>query len=142
MQCYTSRERHEAPDTVERETVCWTAGTKCQVENTSKTAMPLLYECRGNLEIQLKDVQYFATTTDLWPSSTSEPYTSLTNHYIDEEWALQSRCLQTAYFLDDHTAEIIGRAVTQCLNWPAVLRSRLHIAIRNVFRCFKVGVWV
>lgn len=48
----------------------------------SQTALPQLYEeYGGKLEIQLKNVKYFATTTDLWSSHTSEPYLSL----IDEE---------------------------------------------------------
>ncbi|CAM4654814.1 unnamed protein product [Leuciscus chuanchicus] len=74
----------------------------------SKTALPQLYEeCRGKLENNLRNVRYFATTTDIWSSRTSEPYMSLTIHYIDEEWALQSRCSQTAFYPDNHTAKIL-----------------------------------
>ncbi|KAL0170634.1 hypothetical protein M9458_035230, partial [Cirrhinus mrigala] len=82
----------------------------------SKTALPQLYEeCRGKLENNLRNVRYFATTTDLWSSRTSEPYLSLTIHYIDEDWGLQSRCLQTAYFPDDHTAEILSAGLEDAL---------------------------
>ena len=82
----------------------------------SKTALPRLYEeCQGNLEIQLGCVKYFATTTDLWSSRTSEPCMSLTIHFVDEQWALQSRCLQTAYFPEDHTAEIISQGLEDAL---------------------------
>lgn len=82
----------------------------------SQTAMPQLYdECRGKLETELKEVKYFATTSDLWSSRTSEPYLSLTIHYIDKEWALQSTCLQTVYFPEDHTAEIISQGLEDAL---------------------------
>ncbi len=82
----------------------------------SKTALPQLYEdCRGKLENNLRKVRYFATTSDLWSSRTSEPYMSLTIHYIDEDWDLQSRCLQTAYFPDDHTAEILSAGLEDAL---------------------------
>uniref|UniRef100_A0A9J7ZG55 Uncharacterized protein n=1 Tax=Cyprinus carpio carpio TaxID=630221 RepID=A0A9J7ZG55_CYPCA len=82
----------------------------------SKTALPQLYEeCREKLENNLRNVKYFATTSDLWSSRTSEPYMSLTIHYIDEEWCLQSRCLQTAYFPDDHTAEILSAGLEDAL---------------------------
>ncbi len=82
----------------------------------SKTALPQLYEeCRRKLEINLRNVRYFATNTDLWSSRTSEPYMSLTIHYIDEDWGLQSRCLQTAYFPDDHTADILSAGMEDAL---------------------------
>ncbi|XP_016340495.1 zinc finger BED domain-containing protein 1-like [Sinocyclocheilus anshuiensis] len=82
----------------------------------SKTALPQLYEeCREKLENNLRNVRFFATTSDLWSSRTSEPYMSLTIHYIDEEWGLQSRCLQTAYFPDDHTAEILSAGLEDAL---------------------------
>ena len=57
-----------------------------------------LYEsCRQTLEHKLKDVAHFATTADLWSSRTSEPYLSMTAHFIDESWQLKSYCLQTSY---------------------------------------------
>ncbi len=95
----------------------------------SKTALPQLYEeCRGKLENNLRNVRYFATTTDLWSSRTSEPYMSLTIHYIDEEWGLQSKCLQTAYFPDDHTAEILSAGLEDALaSWG--LSEDHHVCI-------------
>ncbi|XP_035234690.1 zinc finger BED domain-containing protein 1-like [Anguilla anguilla] len=82
----------------------------------SKKSLPQLYaECRGKLEEQLRNVTHFTTTTDMWSSRTSEPYMSLTIHYVDKEWNLQSRCLQTAYSLDDHTAEIIAQGLVEAL---------------------------
>ncbi|KAF7214478.1 zinc finger BED domain-containing protein 1-like, partial [Nothobranchius furzeri] len=82
----------------------------------SQTALPQLYdERREKLEMELKDVSFFATTADLWSSRSSEPYLSLTIHYMDKEWTLQSTCLQTAYFPEDHTAEIISRGLEDAL---------------------------
>ncbi len=71
----------------------------------SQTALPRLYtECRETVERQLQNVQFFATTSDIWSSRTSEPYLSLTIHFVDEDWNLQSKCLQTAYCPEDHTS--------------------------------------
>lgn len=62
----------------------------------SQTALPQLYDkCRRKLQMNLTEAKYFATTTDLWSSRTSEPYISLTVHFIDDKWALHSKCLQT-----------------------------------------------
>ena len=45
---------------------------------------PQLYaEHRRKLEEELKSVRHFAVTTDLWSRLTSEPYMSLTVHYVD-----------------------------------------------------------
>lgn len=82
----------------------------------SQTSLPQLYaECRGKLEEQLRNVTHFATTTDMWSSRTSEPYMSLTIHYVNKEWNLQSICRQTEYFPDDHTAEIISQGLVEAL---------------------------
>ena len=64
----------------------------------SETALPNLYDsCRQTLMNELQKVQHFATTTDLWSSRTSDPYLSLTVHFIDESWQLKSNCLQTSF---------------------------------------------
>ncbi|XP_060788758.1 E3 SUMO-protein ligase ZBED1-like [Neoarius graeffei] len=81
----------------------------------SNTAIPRLYtECREKLERQIQKVQFFATTSDLWSSRTSEPYLSLTIHYIDN-WKLCSATLQATYFPDDHTGEIIAQGLRDAL---------------------------
>lgn len=67
-----------------------------------------------NVEEEL-DVKYFATTYDLWSSHTSEPSLSLRMHYIDKERALQSKCLQTVYFHEDHTVKIVSQELEDSL---------------------------
>lgn len=112
----------------------------------SQTALPQLYdECRRKLEIHLKDVKYFATTTDLWSSRTSEPYMSLTIHFIDEEWALHSKCLQTVYFPEDHTGEIISQGLEDALkSWG--LREDRQVCITtdngaNIVKAVSLKGW-
>lgn len=83
----------------------------------SETALPKLYEsCRQTLSHKLQKVTYYATTSDLWSSRTSEPYLSLTIHFVDEEWQLQSFCLQTSYFPEDHTGELIAQGLKDALS--------------------------
>ena len=56
----------------------------------SKTALPNLYDsCRQTLMNELQKVPHFATTMDLWSSRTSEPYQSMTVHFIDENTHLK-----------------------------------------------------
>ncbi|KAI7799132.1 putative zinc finger BED domain-containing protein 1-like, partial [Triplophysa rosa] len=82
----------------------------------SVTALPRLYAERSEqLEQELQNVAYFASTSDMWSSRTSEPYLSLTIHFIDKDWKLQSKCLQTAYFPEDHTGEVIAPGMVEAL---------------------------
>lgn len=63
------------------------------------------------LEIQRRNVRYVSNTTNLW----SEPCMSLTIHYINEQWILQSRFLQMAYLPEDHAAKIISQVLEDAL---------------------------
>lgn len=60
-------------------------------------------------------MEYYAATTDLWSSRTVEPYISLTVHFINREFQLRSRCLQTAYFPEDHTSENIAMGMREAV---------------------------
>ena len=70
----------------------------------SQVAIPQLYtESREKVVTELKNVDYYATTTDMWSSRTTEPYLSLTVHFVNDNFELKSRCLQIhAYFPTDH----------------------------------------
>ena len=89
---------------------------------------------------------YYAPTTEMWSSRTTDPYMSLMIHFIPD-WTLCSRCLQTSYFPDDHTGEITARGLREALElWGLrgdhlVCGHRLHLAIgeclkqcKNVFQ--------
>lgn len=95
----------------------------------TETEMPKLYaELRENVEKELCDLKYFATTTDLWSSRTMEPFLSLTIHYITDDWNLGSRCLQTSYFPAEHTAEEIAQGLKEALeSWGFKEESQVCI---------------
>lgn len=63
--------------------------------------LDLFVECRKKVEVELKYVEYYATTTNLWSSRTTK--SSLTVHFINDDFQFKSRCLQMAYFPVDHT---------------------------------------
>ena len=82
----------------------------------SKTAIPKLYnEVSGRLRDSLSNIDYYSCTTDLWSSRTTDPYMSLTIHYI-ENWELQSKCLQVLYTPQDHTSENLKDALQDSLD--------------------------
>ena len=65
----------------------------------SRTALPALYLTTKERVIQeIESVKYFSATTDLWSSIGMKPYMSYTTHFINDEWKLASRCLQTHFY--------------------------------------------
>lgn len=81
----------------------------------TQVELPRLYhECRAKVEGEIHQVAFYAMTTDMWTSRTTHPYMSLTVHFI-QDWTLCSRCLQTGYFPDDDTGEMIARGLKEAL---------------------------
>ena len=66
----------------------------------------------------LREAEFFSATTDLWTSAASEPYMTLTVHYVDKAWNLRSFCLETVPMFVDHTGKNIADAVSDIFdNW-------------------------
>lgn len=90
-------------------------------------------------------VEYFATTTDLWSSRTMEPYMSLTIHYIDGNFAMKSRCLQTSFFPQDHTGESIAQGLREAMASWSLQEERLVCITTdngsNVVKAASLNKW-
>lgn len=111
----------------------------------SHVAIPEMYtECRNKLETELKN-EYYATTTDLWSSRTTEPYLSLTVHFINYDFELKSHCLQTVYFPADHTGENIAHGLRESLsNWGLKEEDQTCITTdngSNVVKAVELNHW-
>ena len=79
----------------------------------SETAIPSLYSSvREKVMEELSSVEYFSGTTDHWSSVGLKPYISYTIHYIDDQWQLQSKCLQTHFLPEDHTSGVLVDSLT------------------------------
>ena len=80
----------------------------------SNTAIPKLYSSTKEvLEQELKEVEFFAATTDLWSSTGLMPYLSYTVHFINKSWELKVRCLQTVFMPNNHTDENVAEFLQQ-----------------------------
>ncbi|XP_039519610.1 E3 SUMO-protein ligase ZBED1-like [Pimephales promelas] len=99
----------------------------------TRVAIPEMYEkCKAGVEYELKKVKFYATTTDMWSSRTMEPYMSLTVHYIDDNYEIKSRCLQTAYFPENHTGENIAQGLKEALaSWGLCEDQQVSITTDN-----------
>lgn len=71
----------------------------------SRMAIPSLYESSHKIVCQeIWAAEYFSATTGMWSSVGMMPYLSYTVDFVDSDWKLQSRCLQTEFMPEDHTA--------------------------------------
>lgn len=92
----------------------------------ANVALPHLYTAtRQKIRAELEEVAFYSATTDMWSSRTMQPYMSLTVHYINDSWTLRSTCLQTAYFPDNHTGEIIAHGLKDALSSWGLSEERL-----------------
>ena len=87
----------------------------------------MVSEVRGKIECQIasRELDYFSATTDLWTSTSGDPYITLTCHFIDRSWELKSLCLQTHYIPEDHTAENISVVLAETLQQWKLEDNRL-----------------
>lgn len=78
----------------------------------SETAVPKMYNTvRASVQSELKSVDFFSATTDMWSSVNMTPYMSLTVHYLTTDWTLKSRCLETVFMPQNHTSDNIAEAL-------------------------------
>lgn len=78
----------------------------------SQTAVPALYsKVKDDVQRELQEISNFALTTDMWSSVNMTPYMSLTVHYIAKDWSLKSKCLETSYTPESHTAEHLSECL-------------------------------
>ncbi|XP_070412343.1 E3 SUMO-protein ligase ZBED1-like [Nothobranchius furzeri] len=109
-------------------------------------ALPHLYNTtREKIRSELEEMQFYSATTDLWSSRTMQPYLSLTVHYINTSWTLRSICLQTAYFPDNHTGEIIAHGLKDALSSWGLSEERLVCMTTdsgtNIIKALKDNNW-
>ena len=65
------------------------------------------------VEKQLAAVEKCTMTTDLWTSQHQQrAYISSTVHFVNDEFKLQSRCLQTLEILQDHNASSLKEVLS------------------------------
>ena len=78
----------------------------------SKIAIPNLYsQTQDKVAAEIKDIEYFSATADMWSSHTAEPYLSYMVHFVGNDWRLNTRCLQVLYLPQDHNGQNIAEAL-------------------------------
>ena len=74
--------------------------------------IPSLYaSVKSDVSFKLEKMTFCTATTNLWTSRATHPYLSYTIHFVNENWELQSFCLETVLLLDDHTGDNIVASI-------------------------------
>ena len=112
----------------------------------AEVASPHLYKCtRKKITKELEGVSFYSTTIDLWSSQTMKPYMSSTVHFINDDWALRTVCLQTAYFPEDHKADLVAQGLKDARSsWN--LADDQHVCMTtdrgtNMIKALKDNGW-
>jgi len=81
----------------------------------SKTVIPAMYsQEKEKVQRSLDEVTFCSITTDLWTAQhQNKGYIGLTAHFVDADWVMQSRCLETREMPVAHNAENIADELDQ-----------------------------
>ncbi|XP_067650354.1 E3 SUMO-protein ligase ZBED1-like [Haliotis asinina] len=83
----------------------------------SEKVMPNLYEeVRQSVQSQLHEAQTIAMTSDGWTSRATESYITITAHFIDSQWILQNKVLQTRAIYECHTGTNIAQVLKSAVD--------------------------
>lgn len=95
----------------------------------SNVIIPNLYD-KTKMEVleELKNIEYFALTTDMWTSTANDDYISLTIHSVNTNFELVQKALEVIPFGASHTGEHIAETLGNILeDW--------NISINQIVAC-------
>lgn len=87
----------------------------------------------------LMSAEKVALTCDGWTSRATDPYVTITSHFISTDWVLVSNILQTRALFESHTGINIAKLLTEAMNeWglndkvPAIVTDNAAKMLRAV----------
>ncbi|MBN3307907.1 ZBED1 protein, partial [Amia calva] len=102
--------------------------------------------CVKTVSSELSQVDFYASTTDLWSSRTTEPYMSFSVNFLTEDLELKTRCLGVVYFPESHTSENIAHGLREVLtSWNLKEENQVCITTdngANVVKATELNNWV
>jgi len=85
-------------------------------QHFSDNLIPKIYNAtKLKLIDELADVEFVSITSDGWTSRSTQSYETVTCHYINKDWELQNKVLQTRIMTESHTGEHIAAMLENCL---------------------------
>ena len=96
-------------------------------------------------ELFVKEMDYFAATTDMWTGRTSESFIAITIHYLTEEFEQRNFTIEIAPVRGRHTGEHIASLIREAFDRWALPLNKLSIMARDngsnvVSACNKLDI--
>ncbi|CAL8992692.1 unnamed protein product, partial [Prunus brigantina] len=115
--------------------------------NTIKKDIFKVFEIEREKTMKLLDTNRsrIAVTTDMWTSNNQKSgFMTITSHFIDDAWNLQSRLIRCIYVPCPHTAEVLADALLECMfEWNLDLRDGLEVIKRSIEKIrYSVAFWL
>ena len=76
-------------------------------------------------------VRNLAITTDIWPSTATEAYMTITAHYISDEWKIESNVLCTSEMAERHTGANIALRIQEVLEVWNIQASHVSAVVTD-----------
>ena len=83
------------------------------------------------LEVMASPELYVAITSNLWTSRAVESYLTITVHFINSEWKLESKVLQTKEMSKRHTGENIAEVLSSAINRWKIDERRISAVVHD-----------
>ncbi|KAK2641078.1 hypothetical protein Ddye_022841 [Dipteronia dyeriana] len=94
---------------------------KIPTRNTTKSDIVKMYEYERvkTLDLLKRNKGRIAITTDMWTCNNQRKgFMAITTHFVDNEWALQSRIIRFAHVQCPYTSVVLADAMMDCiLDW-------------------------
>ena len=83
------------------------------------------------LEVMASPELYVAVTSDLWTSRAIESYITVTAHFINSEWKLENKVLQTKEMPERHTGENIAETLRSAIKEWKIDERRISAVVHD-----------
>lgn len=93
------------------------------------------------MKLDIAQAQSHAITTDAWTSMACESFITTTIHYMDSEYTLQARVLDTKQMLEAHTADNLKTEMDKVIDdWGVEVSAIVTDNAANIVNaCAKAG---
>ena len=111
----------------------------------SSVVIPEMYsDMKSSLVSKLSDIKSFSCTMDGWSSLAGDPYLSLTIHFINNDWKIETACLSTMYVPESHTGDNLCEFVREGLLEYGLYTGQMiamttDAAANNISACRKLS---
>ncbi|XP_031279086.1 zinc finger BED domain-containing protein RICESLEEPER 2-like [Pistacia vera] len=116
---------------------------KHYTRNTAKAdCLKICYREKEKIKLALKRVSgRICLTYDIWSSCTTDEYISLTAHYVDENWELQSKILNFCHIPPPHSGALLSEIVYDFLKDWGIFSLTLDNAIQEGLKVSRVALY-